>query len=881
MSEVQNTAELRRILGLPRRSLTDDYSSLAAEMTEVLRQPNGKQTLRSVQALALHDIGTCDGGFLPVGVGEGKTLVSLLAAYVLDAKKPILLLPASLIEKTHRERARAEEHWLVPNHIRLFSYDMLGRAQSAEELEIYKPDLIICDECFVTGTLIRTPQGLRPIEDIRAGDSVWAFDGASFSVQLVQDSWSRETDETYLLTVEQQTYETTGNHPFLTSEGWKRAADCKAGDDIVCDVREAFHVRCPEKEAALLRDELLCQVADGSAGDQGQVLQCGGVCKDLCSTPEGTAARSVQGIVREDDAKQSDEGSRDSGEGPGCACGRRASAEGARGQRASDVEAAGSASSGTGRVLGHREAHALEGVCYPGVLDRHLPRRCEDCSRGGRELTSISCGSGEGCAEDSIPRATRLARVTRVERRDRSGPGEGCRVYNLHVSGPHTYVLGSGLVVHNCHRLKNRRAAVTRRVSRWMHDHPETRFVGMSGTIMRKSLTDFAHILRWALKDKAPIPKTEQEIEEWASALDEPNPGVPGAELTQLEPGALAELCPDVPPTVENVRRGFRSRLVETPGVVATAGEAERVDCSLYIRAHILKVKPITEQHFATLRGAWQRPDGKEFEQGVEVWACARQLALGFHYEWAPPPPDPWMAARKAWSKYVRAILANSRTLDSPLEVINAIDAGRVHDEGNVLAKWRAVRDTFKPITVPVWHDTSALEFCADWAKKPGIIWAEHHHFATRLAKVTGLPYFGESGFSRDGTYVEDADCSKAIIASIRANKDGKNLQGDPDRCWKGFSRNLVVSPPEGWDVWQQAIARTHRPKQTADEVEVDILWSCREHVNAWHKAWAGTIAARDTVGSDEALPKLFLADVTLPADAEMSKLSGPRWRNM
>ncbi len=567
VSEVRNTAELRRILALPRRTMTDaDYAFLVEEFTSVLRTANGAQTLRRVQALALHDIGICGGGFLPVGVGEGKTLISLLVAYVLSARRPLLLLPASLIEKTHRERSRAAQDWLVPDGLRLFSYDMLGRAQSACELETYKPDLIVCDEV---------------------------------------------------------------------------------------------------------------------------------------------------------------------------------------------------------------------------------------------------------------------------------------------------------------HRLKNRRAACTRRVSRWMHDHPETMFVGMSGTIMRKSLHDFAHILRWALKDGAPIPKTDQETEEWASALDEPNPGVPGAELTQLEPGALAELCPGQAPTVENVRKGFRARLVETPGVVATAGEGERVDCSLYIRAHLLDVAPVTEQHFARLRGAWETPDGWPLSQGVDVWRHARELALGLHYVWDPRPPKPWMEARKNWSGFVRNVLSNSRTLDSELQVAHAVSLGKLEDDG-VLARWQAVRDSFVPNTVPVWHDTSALEFCANWGKHSGIIWTEHSFFSERLSRETGIPYFGESGFSADGTYIEDAPAGP-VIASIRANKDGKNLQHK-------WSRNLIVSPPEGWDVWQQAIARTHRPGQTADEVEVDVIWACLEHINAWHKAWAGTLAARDTVGSDA---KLLLADVTLPSEKELAKLRGARWRNM
>ncbi len=62
---------------------------------------------------------------------------------------------------------------------------------------------------------------------------------------------------------------------------------------------------------------------------------------------------------------------------------------------------------------------------------------------------------------------------------------------------------------------------------------------------------------------------------------------------------------------------------------------------------------------------------------------------------------------------------------------------------------------------------------------------------------------------------------------------------------------------------------------QKADAVEIDVLWGCKEHVNAWQKAWTGTLAARDTVGSDEAIPKLLLADLDLP---DTSRLSGARW---
>jgi hypothetical protein len=325
---------------------------------------------------------------------------------------------------------------------------------------------------------------------------------------------------------------------------------------------------------------------------------------------------------------------------------------------------------------------------------------------------------------------------------------------------------------------------------------------------------------------------------------------------------------------VRAARRGFRRRLVETPGVVASVGDGEAVGASIYLRVHLTKMRPVTESHFANLRNM-QLPDGWELNMGNEVWRHARELSLGFHYEWQPRPPEPWMNARREWGAFVRDILSRSRTLDSELQVAQAVTNGHLLD-GGVLARWQAIRDTFTPNTVAVWHDDTVLELCAKWARKaPGIVWVEHAQFATRLAAETGLHFFGESGFTLDGqTYIEDAPRGSAIIASIRANKDGKNLQHK-------WCRNLVVSPPEGWDAWQQMIARTHRPGQTADAVEIDVLWGCAEHIQAWDRAIAGTHAARDTVGSDNIVPKLLLAlpDAHLPTARELAALSGARWR--
>ena len=388
-----------------------------------------------------------------------------------------------------------------------------------------------------------------------------------------------------------------------------------------------------------------------------------------------------------------------------------------------------------------------------------------------------------------------------------------------------------------------------------------TKFVALSGTVMRRSLLDFGHILRWCLKDGAPIPSSNVELEEWAKALDERV-----NELDRYEPGALREFCGGCD-SIEGVRRGFRQRLLETPGVVATTGNAERVDCSLYIRALQYDVEPITEQHFKTLRKLWETPDGWPLSQAVDVWRHARELALGLHYVWDPRPPKAWLEARKEWCAFVRQVLARSRTLDSELQVSQACDAGSLPNKA--LETWRAVKGTFKPNTVAVWHDDSALQACLEWMRCPGVVWTEHSLFAERLAKESGCKYYGPKGLAADGSFIDDADPKQSAVVSLDANREGRNLQ----RIW---NRCLFTCIPEGWDVCEQAIGRFHRTGQLKDEVEVDVLLGCIEHHRAFRRAMSGAVAVEDTAGT---YSRLLMAEVDWPNDLEVETYTGARWR--
>lgn len=406
------------------------------------------------------------------------------------------------------------------------------------------------------------------------------------------------------------------------------------------------------------------------------------------------------------------------------------------------------------------------------------------------------------------------------------------------------------LIGDEAHALKNRKAAVTRRVGRFIAEHPETRCVWMSGTIISRSVNEAGHLLRWALRDGAPVPKTVEELEEWALALDEKV-----EDWQRNDPGALLELCSSDERAdirigrldeLTAARRGFQRRLVETPGVVATTNDGEHVGASIYIRPITYEMAPATVKHFDVLRNDMMTPDGWDVTP-VDVWRHARELALGMHYIWDPRPPDEWRAARKAWFAFVRAVLSRSRTLDSPEHVAMACDAGRLPSDE--LNSWRRIKDTFIPNVVPVWHDDTALKVCAEWMRGgDGIVWTAHSFFANRLAELTGAPYFGEGGLDSSGAFIDDA--KGVVIASIAANKEGRNLQR--------WSRNLVTTPPDGAGDWQQLIGRTHRPGQIADVVTFDVLLGCAEHARAMQKAKAAAEAVRDTTGAPA---KLLIAD--------------------
>ena len=90
--------------------------------------------------------------------------------------------------------------------------------------------------CFIAGTLVSVEGGYKPIEDVVAGEYVWAWDEETGEVALKQvvETYVRESEELIHIFVNGEEIITTPTHPFYSPvKGWTDAVNLRAGDILV------------------------------------------------------------------------------------------------------------------------------------------------------------------------------------------------------------------------------------------------------------------------------------------------------------------------------------------------------------------------------------------------------------------------------------------------------------------------------------------------------------------------------------------------------------------------------------------------------------------------------------------------------------------------
>jgi hypothetical protein len=433
-------------------------------------------------------------------------------------------------------------------------------------------------------------------------------------------------------------------------------------------------------------------------------------------------------------------------------------------------------------------------------------------------------------------------------------------------------ILPDVVILDECHRVKNKKSAVWRRIERYFDEYPDTKMVAVSGTITTKSLRDYAHIAKLCLKDASPLPHRWSDLEDWADALDE---GID--EEQRPDPGALELFCePNDTP-----RQGFRRRLLETKGVVAT--ESPSAQASIIISELPVKPPEVVVAAFAKMRSEWLTPGGDVIMTALELSAHLMELACGFYYRWKWPNDvvdNEWLDARRAWRKYVRETIKASGTsrvqhqvFDTEQQVASACSQGRLQPPNDEYNVWRGIRGRTSPETEPVWISDYLVDVGVAWLKKPhevgnaGLVWTDHKALLERLR-----PHVEALGLRAYGAGQHDViHETKSCVVSLDAHGEGKNLQAH-------HSRNLYLCALPNAKIAEQSIGRTHRQGQRADEVTVELVMPSIEFWAAFEKARKQARYIEATTGQQQ---RLNVADVTVFGEDEVArraKTESPLW---
>ena len=420
------------------------------------------------------------------------------------------------------------------------------------------------------------------------------------------------------------------------------------------------------------------------------------------------------------------------------------------------------------------------------------------------------------------------------------------------------------VILDEAHKLRNPKASRTKRFNRYFQSNPHVKVFALTGSLAKRSIADYAHILDWCLKDRSPAPREPHVVEDWDLCLGEKLE----LSFTRLHPGAFMQWVrkEDVESLglLNAARAAYQRRLSSTPGVVCYHVAAEDIGVPIEVSAINLWELPgyhpdcAIEQAFDALRGKMELPDGQELVEGVEIYRHALEEKLGFYSKWKYPAPAEWLQKRKAFGSFVRSNLSGNSYYDSPDEVVRAFP------DAQEVVEWKAIKDTYDPETVVIWIDSGPLLRCVDWLKNGGIAFVQHVQFGEALAQLAGVPYFGAGGIDSRKQSIEHFQ-GKACVASLFANGEGRNLHfrahpANPE-ARLGFDRLLLVSVPRNGPELEQAIGRVHRLRCLAQTVQVDLLIGCSEDVVTFEQCMRDAEFARYSDGGEQKILQASIGD--------------------
>lgn len=439
------------------------------------------------------------------------------------------------------------------------------------------------------------------------------------------------------------------------------------------------------------------------------------------------------------------------------------------------------------------------------------------------------------------------------------------RITLSQTAGEGVYVLGYGLLsgkdteemIHNvqpdliiadeCHTLTNRRSARTRRVMHYLKTKPDTSLVLLSGTIVRKTIMEYHHLITFALKDNSPVPIPWPQAENLSTALVNDQGFIPSTQIRLAKP--LAEWAKEdwknnVSDNVEVLRRSYSKRLRTAPGVFISDDDKVATSLQIGLKKSTTRgtygyeeLKELVKQ----VEETWTTPSGDEFDFVLQKFKWINELWQGFYNDLIWPDDHPKVDKAKevhllsnVLAKELREFLGQTHRphLDTPLLVRNDMAKhGQQNVPYSLYSAWKEWKDSNeeglpKRLSVPVRVSDFKVQAALDAWKEiedetGGIVWYYNNAYGQWLKEVFENEYGDRVLYAPAGQkYKKEAQDSKGkiIIASIEAHGTGT------DGLQHKYHNNLVAQDLRTAKIAEQTIARTHRHGQEKDEMVFNIL---------------------------------------------------------
>ncbi len=418
-----------------------------------------------------------------------------------------------------------------------------------------------------------------------------------------------------------------------------------------------------------------------------------------------------------------------------------------------------------------------------------------------------------------------------------------------------------GVVDDEAHLIANKESSRTMRWLRAMAKRSDRVVLCWSGSMVKRSVRDCAHLSAYSLGLGSPFPIGDNATEAMSNVIDpRPNPDRTSSTARALQEAfgrgvkgdnKLFEigLAGD-----GGIRSGFRGRVVRTLGVIST--KSSSVSCSIAVTRR--EVPKIPDHVRAALLGVRDtdmptRPDGDPLVEATEIALTARTVGSGYFYFWAFPHAtdedrapdgtiDQWYAARKAFYKELRTkVRMGEPHLDSKKLCENAAERAWRNPpyEGDLPVwpavtwpAWAAIRDRVQPVPKVKWLDDFFARDAAEWAKAHrGIVWCLSSSFGRKVAELAGINYHGGGPEAEARILAEDG--SRSIVASIKAHASGRD--GLQFKFYKQYIAEMFPSA----DGFEQLFGRLAREGQPEDTIETWMPMHTSENREALRSAIA------------------------------------------